>query len=228
MTQPGIYYPEKLTGEQLDNFLANGWYRMGRGIFTTHHIVYEEILYRVYWLRYEVDSLLPGKSWHNMIHRNRRFQICIKPLQVSNELEELYLLYKSGVDFDPAASIRQWLYENGDESVYDSYLVEIRDGARLIGGGIFDQGVNSIAGIMNFYDPAYKKYSLGKYLMLLKMEYARSEGIQWYYPGYIIDGFPKFDYKLFADKAAVEMYIPKWGGWCKYDTVLLEKISRGF
>ena len=59
---------------------------------------------------------------------------------------------------------------------------------------------------MNFYNPFYRARSLGKYLMLLKINYAIETGKIYYYPGYIVRGFPKFDYKLFPDQDATEFY----------------------
>jgi leucyl-tRNA---protein transferase len=224
MIEPGIYYPEHLTGEQLDLFLANGWYRMGRGIFTTNYIVQDDIPYRVFWLRYHLSKVIYGKNWKQVCKINRRFSTSIQPLKITEELEALYADYKTGINFEPAESIQKWLYEDQTNSIYDTRLMEIREKGQLIAAGIFDKGVNSIAGILNFYHPEYKKYSLGKYLMLLKMEYAKDEGMQWYYPGYIVYQYPKFNYKLFAGREAAEIYIPELKGWRMYDVGLLEKI----
>jgi arginine-tRNA-protein transferase len=59
---------------------------------------------------------------------------------------------------------------------------------------------------MNFYHPEYRKFSLGKVLMLLKVEHARALGYQYYYPGYLVHNYPKFDYKLFPCLAATEVF----------------------
>lgn len=222
MTEPGIYYPAVLTGDQLDSFLAKGWYRMGQGIFTTHFVIQDDNLYRVYWLRYNLNLLSKSDSSKKIIKINRHFTTSILPLNISAELEELYAHYKSALSFNPAASVQQWLLEEQTNNVYDTTMIEVRDQGKLIAAGIFDKGRHSIAGILNFYHPGYKKYSLGKYLMLLKIEYALAEGIQWYYPGYIVQGYPKFDYKLFADKNAAELFIPEQNQWCRYEDGLIE------
>ena len=223
MTETEIYYPAILSGEQLDSFLEKGWYRMGQGIFTTDFVIQDENLYRVYWLRYNLNLLNRRESSKKIIKINRHFTTSILPLYISAELEELYAHYKTTLTFEPAASVQQWLLEEQTNNVYDTVVIEVRDRGRLIAAGIFDKGRQSIAGILNFYHPAYKKYSLGKYLMLLKIEYAHAEGKQWYYPGYIVQGYPKFDYKLFADKNAAELYIPEQNMWCRYAEGLMEK-----
>ncbi|MEJ7659632.1 MAG: hypothetical protein WKG07_08390 [Hymenobacter sp.] len=56
--------------------------------------------------------------------------------------------------------------------------MEVRAEGHLIAAGIFDQGTRSLAGIVNFYDPDYRKYSLGKYLMLYEIR-IRSADKDW-------------------------------------------------
>lgn len=53
-----IYYPERLTAEELDVFLEMGWYRMGQSIFTTHFVLLDETIYRVFWLRYDLKKMM--------------------------------------------------------------------------------------------------------------------------------------------------------------------------
>jgi len=216
-----IYYPEALSGQQLDRFLARGWYRMGQGLFTTHYIIQQAVLYRVYWLRYDLEKVRFGKSRQKLMSQHKKFTVSVKPVQVSDELEELYALYKSAIPFEPAESVTQWLFEDRDSNVFDTECIEVRDGRKLIAAGVYDKGLRSIAGIMNFYHPDYKKYSPGKFLMLLKTDLARAAGCRWYYPGYIVQGYPKFDYKLFIDKKAAELYIPERNGWQVFDPSLL-------
>jgi len=37
----------------------------------------------------------------------------------------------------------------------------------------------------------------------------RSKGLQWYYPGYVVAGKPKMDYKLFLGREVVEYFSPE-------------------
>jgi arginyl-tRNA--protein-N-Asp/Glu arginylyltransferase len=208
-----VYYPEQLTGEELDIFLEKGWYRMGQSIFTTHFIILNETIYRVYWLRYDLRKIKPSNETKRIIKLNRGFDSCIKPFELTDELESLFTLYKTAIDFEPAQSIRFWLHGDQPVNVFDTEIVEIRDNGKLIAAGIFDKGNQSIAGILNFYHPDYKKYSLGKYLMLLKIHYALSNEKTIYYPGYIVKDYPRFDYKLFVDPDSAEIYLPETGQW---------------
>jgi arginine-tRNA-protein transferase len=98
-------------------------------------------------------------------------------------------------------------------------MIRIFDGGKLIGVGVFDVGKNSIAGIKNYFHPDYKKYSLGKLLVLLKAEFCLQNSIKWYYPGYIVPGYAKFDYKLFLNKDQTEIYSIENDAWSTFNEV---------
>jgi arginine-tRNA-protein transferase len=109
--------------------------------------------------------------------------------------------------------------------VFDTYVVEVRDENKLIAAGIFDNGSQSIAGIMNFYDPAYRKQSLGKFLMLMKINYARQQRKAYYYPGYLVNDYPKFDYKLFPCQSATEVFDANSGTWFPFSWETIKLFS---
>ena len=222
MTEPSIYYPHEMGSEIMDAFLEKGWYRMGQGIFTTQFIIQQDEVYRVWWLRYSLKNWSVSQTCKKIKKINRQFSVNITPLVVTPAIEELYQLYRSQLNFDPAATVTDWMYDKGEKNIYDTWVIQIKDADTLIAAGIFDNGLYSIAGIMNFYHPDYKKYSLGKYMMLLKMEHALANGKHWYYPGYIVQHYPKFDYKLFAGKAAAQIFIPEINHWVWWSDDILD------
>ena len=56
-----------------------------------------------------------------------------------------------------------------------------------------------------------------KFIMLQKYLYCLRNNITYYYPGYFSTEHPVFDYKLFIDKAATEVYLPGNDIWIGYD-----------
>lgn len=221
-----IYYPERLTKKELDNFLKLGWYRMGQSLFTTHFIWLEENVHRVFWLRYNLNRIMFSKSLLRIKKRNEQFDVSIKPLEISAELEELYAKYKTALTFQPSHSVQNCLHGDRDYNVFNTDLIEVRDNGKLIAAGIADWGTESLAGIMNFYHPSYKKHSLGKFLMILKIEEAKKRNLQWYYPGYIVYRRSEFDYKLSVDKYATEILIPEQKGWQNFENDLIKKYGN--
>ena len=145
----------------------------------------------------------------------KKYSISYEPFNVEAELERIFSLYKKVATFLKADSL-WYIFGNNSDDTFNTEVIKIRDGNELIAAGLFDKGNNSISGVMNFYDPEYKKNSLGKYLVMEKISYCLSKGIQYYYPGYIAPGVSKLDYKLFIDNNAIEVYDMTNGSWIPY------------
>jgi arginyl-tRNA--protein-N-Asp/Glu arginylyltransferase len=226
-----IAFPKKIHGSLLDDYLAIGWYRIGQIIFTTDYLQHPEGWRRVFWLRFCLDKFWFRQKQEKLLYTNRHFDVQIKPLVITDELESLYQAYSRQLDFEVSPTLQSNLFnysliEDPGHSVFDSELIEVRDHGRLIAAGIFDKGEKSIAGILNFFDPAYKKCSPGKWLMLLKIKYALERGLKFYYPGYIVAGWPKFDYKLFPGKDAAEIYDPQIQAWLPYSAESVQHLKN--
>lgn len=201
---------------RLDLFLSRGYFRMQQQVFTCRYVHFDEVRYPVHWLRIVLASVSLGPKQKRLFRINEQFDATVKPLVINDELEALYDIYWNSLDFDAPYSVESCLLEGSSRTIFDTYVIEIRDRGQLIAAGIFDNGNESIAGIMNFYHPDYRKQSLGKYLMLLKIQYAQQQQKTYYYPGYLIGHYPKFDYKLFACEAATEVYDALKGDWLPF------------
>ncbi len=195
-----------MTADRLDYFLGYGYFRMQQELFTCRYLVHNTTMHPVHWLRLDVNRVSFGPKQNRLFRINNQFTVTVKALHLSDEVETLYNVYRDSINFDTYESVEACLLNGPNERVFDTRQIEIRDNGRLIAVGVFDAGKTSIAGILNFYDPAYHRQSLGKYLMLLKIEYARQWQKAYYYPGYIVTDYPKFDYKLFPCEAATEVF----------------------
>lgn len=206
---------EEVRGETLDMYLESGWFRMGAVMHITRTVQTGETVLPVVWLRYDVPKVVLSSSNRKLIRKNSKFSITIGPYRVTQPLLELYFKYYVSIPFEIFPFLDDAVNENG-KRIFESYVIQIYDGEKLIAAGHIDKGKDSVAAIKNFYDPEYKKYSPGKFLMLLTYLYCLKKGIRWFYPGYIIPGYPKFDYKLFMAKDATELYSIEDNEWLKY------------
>jgi arginyl-tRNA--protein-N-Asp/Glu arginylyltransferase len=195
-----------MNGSQLDLYLSLGYFRMHQKLFTCRYLYFDDTIFPVHWLRFNLTNLDFKTKQHSLLRRNSVFSVEVKPFVLTEEIKALYSVYRSSVDFDAPESVEFWLYNEATYNIFETYAVEVRDQDRLIAVGIFDEGNQSIAGIMNFYDPEYRKYSLGKYLMLQKISYAQRQQKLYYYPGYIVSNYPKFDYKLFPSETNSQVF----------------------
>ncbi len=197
--------PESLTSTELDTYLEQGWYRMGQSIFTTNFIHFKSEMYSTVWLRVLLNEFLEDSTQQKLFKRNTRFQTAIAPAMLTEEKEELYARYKQSLPFSPSDSLHSLLFSSTDKkSIYNTYEVTVCDGDRLIAVGFFDMGETSAAGISSVYDPDYKKYSLGKYLIYQKIRFCKNQKLRYFYPGYFVPGYPFFDYKLTIARPALQ------------------------
>jgi arginyl-tRNA--protein-N-Asp/Glu arginylyltransferase len=202
-----LHFPtEPIQPEQLDDYLERGWFRMGQTIFTTNFLKFKGLFYSAIWLRVDLRTFIPSKTQEKIRKMNSKFTVRIYPTSPDLATNRLTLFekYKNSVPFDTAPSLSHLLYDNGYKNVYNSYEICVFDTEKLIACGIIDLGKDSSEGIVCFYDPDYKKHSLGKYLMLLKMEFCRKQGMNFFYPGYFAPHYPMFDYKLDLSNDAME------------------------
>lgn len=205
--------PLTLLPVQLDEYLSRGWFRMGQNIFTTNFLSFKSHFYSAVWLRVVLDEYTPDNTELKLRKLNGRFTLQVGKASITPEKEELFGRYRENISFEASASLHQLLQGKVSHNVYDTLEVTLYDDEKLIACGFFDLGMMSAAGITSFYDPAYRKHSLGKYLIYLKMNFCRDAGLRYFYPGYFVPGYPFFDYKLSIGKAALEYLDFCSGNW---------------
>ncbi len=220
-----IHYPEQLAGKKLDDYLANGWYRMQQMIFTTDVILKDNRLLPVFWLRLALSKYKATKKQQQLLTANKKYTVDFVEGNITEELEELYQLYKVAMDFELSETLQDSLLGETTNSIYDTHCITIREEGKLIAAGFFDLGEKTMAGILNYYHPDYAKQQLGKYLVLLKIGYALQQQLDYYYTGYLSTADAKFDYKLFAGKDATEVYYRNQQQWIPWLSVQKEELE---
>lgn len=208
MNQKSPEQPIAMYGSVFDYYLSLGYYRMRQNLFTTDEYfdTDELCMYDTFWLRTKVKELA-DPSLHKIWKLNKDFEVKISKAKFNSELDNLYETYRKHMKFDAHESIHHFLIGQEKHCDFNAGIIEIRHQKELIAAGYFDLGAESITGNLNFYNPNYKKYSLGKFLMLLKIKYAQELNLTYYYTGYLAIDNAKFDYKLFPSIEAVEVLI---------------------
>jgi leucyl-tRNA---protein transferase len=110
-----LHYPSIfLHGEDLDEYLAKGWFRMGQSIFTTNFLKFNGLTYSAIWLRIDLLTFEPTKFQQKLCKLNAKFRVEIKPLvEITNEHIALFTKYKTHITFDAAPSLTHLLYDDG-------------------------------------------------------------------------------------------------------------------
>jgi arginine-tRNA-protein transferase len=211
------HYPEMMLPEELDAYLSKGWYRMGQTIFTTHFLCFGRTFYSAIWIRLPLSGYRFRKSLRKIYNRNRRqFRVEVGDAALDAEKERLYRRYKASFSGMLAPTLRDALLDGEDFNIYRTKEVRVYDGDRLIALSYFDIGQHSSASITGIYDPGYDKHSLGFYTMLEEIQYSQEAGLLYYYPGYVVPGYPRFSYKLRIGESEVEYFSLPHQGWRPY------------
>lgn len=211
--------PEPFLPRDWDDAWALGWFRMRQSLFTTHFLEFERRFHAAVWLRVDLKRWIHEPGFTSLRKRNRHFRVEFAPGDPggpSDAQEAVYRAYRDSVAFEPAPTLRDLLFGEDTRSRFPTWQVGVFDGERLIAGGFFDRGRNAAAGIVSYYDPEYRKFSLGKYLIYLKMEFCQRQGAAYFYPGYLAPGEPRFDYKRGIGASALEYYALATSDWRPY------------
>lgn len=214
------YLPKNLSKKELDDYLARGWYRLGAQIFTCQYLFFEEKLFSPVWMRLPLKGYAFRKRMRKIFNRNRRkFTVVIQPQNLTEEKEKLYQKYRQSFHSPIAVTLISNLQEAAKSTVYDTQEICIYHEEKLVACSFFDIGENSLTSILGIYDPDYQQDSLGFYSMLLEIEWGMKNGYAYYYPGYIVPQYPKFDYKLRIGKPEdLEFYDLRTGTWKTHNT----------
>ena len=196
---------KNITPRQLDEYLSRGWFRMHQTIFT-NEFLQEGLTFRdTIWLRQKLSEFVFPK-WFLKLQEKNIFRINISDFHISIEHELLYQKYRETKPHPWPASLESILYGESAENIYNTRTTSIYLDDVLVGVGYFDIGENAAAGIVNCYDHRYSKYSPGKFLYLLAIQYCQQHGFEYFYPGYVAPGNAHFDYKLDFHKPSLEFY----------------------
>ncbi len=216
--------PFVLSPESLDWYLSKGWYRMGATIFTTHFLYFKDKPYSAIWIRIDLQDFTFSKSQRKLMRRNAAlFNTTVEPRVIDKERDELYKIYAEDFDGRLSPTISDSLEDYNGDTVFTTYEVTVREkiSNRLVADSYFDLGDAAAASILGIYDPGLKSFSLGYYTMLLEMEYCLAKGIRYYYPGYVVPGYQRFDYKLRLGES--HYFDVKTDKWLPYDQQEIEK-----
>lgn len=215
-----VHTPDTLAGHDLDTYLERGWFRMGQTIFTTNFAHVKDRILSTIWLRVKLKDYSNDRAHTHLIKRNANFTTSVQPAVLTEEKEMLFARYRQSIPFTVSESLQHLLFGKDVGTIYTTYEVTVHDGEKLIACGFFDLGMDSAEGIVSFYDPEYKKFSLGKYLIYCKIQHSQSLDLEYFYPGYFVPGNPYFDYKLSIGREALQFLQLASNAWCDLKTFL--------
>ncbi|MEQ1502296.1 MAG: GNAT family N-acetyltransferase [Myxococcota bacterium] len=215
MTKPmhvRVVRPDHLSPEELDDYLSQGWFRIGQALMTCRVVQFDGELRPAIWTRLPLSDHKFSRGARRLLANNEeRFRVEIGPAVLDDEREQLYQRYRRVARGERSSTLVDFLYGESDRDVFDTREVRVWDGPKLAAFSWFDLGGESVQSLIGVYDPELSKYSLGFYTMLLEVRHSVELGLRFHYPGYVLPGDPAMDYKLRL--GAVEFLHPWSRDW---------------
>ena len=212
--------PPSLSGAELDEYLAKGWYRIGQHMIFCECISWKQDISGVIWTRVPLRGYRFKKSLRRTKRQvERRFIVEIGPMQCDEEHEIIYRRYLSVAPGERSAQLKDVLLgSQPDRGLFETWEVTLRTPkGELAAFSLFDLGERSIQSIIGVYDPAHASHSLGLYTMLRELEFGIERGFEHYYAGYVLCHDDTMHYKLRTGQ--VELLDRTRGVWVKRDAL---------
>ncbi len=191
------YLPEKLKPSDYNLFLSKGWFRGSSLLYRMELVCMEQTVHSVINVRLPLREFNFRDSHLKLLRKNgRRFRVVKGPAVVTPELEALYAKQKSRFNGFIHASLEDIFCRAFDHRIFSTLQFIVYDGPQAIAASFFDITSHSVASLLAICDPDYASSSLGIYTMLLEVNLAAEMNMDYYYPGYVLDGSPRFNYKM--------------------------------
>lgn len=188
--QCSYFLAEDLSSAELDQLLSAGWRKFGPYFFRPACSDCRACIP----LRVSVPDFKPSRSQKRILRRNRHLEARVGPLQFSHRIYDIYRSHAELRFGEQKQDLEHFLF-----SFYcppcPGRQTEIRLDGELIAVGWLDLGEQSLSSIYFCFDPAYAEHNLGTFGALAELEYARQQGLPWYYLGYYVPGNRRTAYK---------------------------------
>jgi leucyl-tRNA---protein transferase len=189
------FFAGSITAAQLDAFLDKGWRHFGTHFFRYSLNLYKGEIRRVIPLRIRLADFQVSKSQRRVLRKNTDLRVENRPIEITDETDELFHRHKQRFDHAVPSSIYDFLSTEPATLPCEAREIAVYDGERLLAVSYFDLGAATISGVYAMFDPDQAERGLGTFTMLKEIEYARETGREFYYQGYAYEGESFYDYK---------------------------------
>lgn len=192
-----IDVPTEPSSVCLDGYLENGWFRSGALMTRTPLLPIAGEVWATLPMRVDLDGYRYPKGMRRVLRRNEgRLRSEVGTPRIDAAREALYQATRvrfMGYQLDTLEAL---LGAGRFAGLFETREITVWDDDQLVAASYFDVGRESIASLLAVYDQTRRREGLGIYTMLLEIGAALAERRRFYYPGYVLIGNPRLDYKL--------------------------------
>jgi arginine-tRNA-protein transferase len=186
---------EQVTPAQLDHLLATGWRHFGTSFFRYSLVIEEDLIQRVIPLRIRLADFFLSRSQRRIVMRNRDLDLVIRPAAIDDQKMAMFQRHKQRFQNNVPDSLHDFLSATPHAVPCRNDELCLYDDGRLLAVSYLDIGQNSASAVYAIFEPDEAARSLGIYLILCGIEYAKRLQLKYYYPGYAYREPSFYDYK---------------------------------
>lgn len=192
--------PEKpLSRAELDGWLHRGYRSTGQCLYYSDFLRAEDdTLHGVIQTRLPLAGHEFKRKQRRLLRQNGDiFTVKVGPVRTLTP--DFYAVNERYKTLHPDKTITTlWAYvdDGFGSQVLPTHAVEVFHQGVLVAFSFFDPGLRHVYSKTGVYDPRFAHYSLGNYTLLLEIEWAKAQGLEYYHPGYYAPTWPVFNYKL--------------------------------
>jgi len=189
------FHTSKVSPRQIDTLLESGWRHFGTHFFRYNLAFNEGRLCYVFPLRIRLSDFSLSRSQRRIFKKNRNFQTVVRPIEITEEKENLFNRHKQRFKSAIPASLYDFLSFDAASTPCKAFEICVYDDEKLLAASFFDVGERAISSVYAMFEPEEHQRSLGIFTMLLEIDYARERGKSFYYQGYVYEVNSFYDYK---------------------------------
>ena len=189
------FQTDHVAPEQLDTLLADGWRHFGTQFFRYSLGVHDAEIRRVIPLRIRLSDFSLSKSQRRVLRQNSDLEVTIRPVEINDEASDLFQRHKLRFKFGVPDSLHDFLSLDPASIPCEALEVIVHHQGVLVAASYIDVAASSVSAVYGMFDPEFASRSLGIFTMLKEIEFAMSNGKEFYYQGYSYEGESFYDYK---------------------------------
>lgn len=202
---------EFVTPAQLDQLLAGGWRHFGASFFRYSLVIEDDLIHRVIPLRIRLADFALSRSQRRIVSRNRDLELVIRPASIDDQKMEIFHRHKQRFHNNVPATLHDFLSASPSSVPCRNDELCLFDDGRLLAVSYLDIGQHSASAVYAIFEPDESARSLGIYLILSGIEYAKRLQLKYYYPGYAYREPSFYDYKKRFQALEAYDWEGRWG-----------------
>jgi len=182
-------YILKISGSYFNELLENGWRRFGYFFFRPCCPKCSKCLP----IRVKVDLFKPLKSLKRIINKNINIDVFFENILFKNEYFDIYKEHSKerfGQESD-INDFRSSFFPDVVKSFHSNFYYN----NKLIASGFLDISNHAASSVYFYYKTEFDYLSLGTYSVMKEIQFAKENGLNYYYIGYYIKENKHMSYK---------------------------------